>query len=109
MSGKTSLLVVTPPFTLARNCLMQEMDAAWGSILFHAGMDIPIILGLFSTAGQPEERGQELTVVTGCSRRSEGGQRTGLFAPDTRDAHTPARSRNVHREPTLPSPETREE
>lgn len=30
---------------------MQKTDAAWGSILLHAGMDIPIILGLFSTAG----------------------------------------------------------
>jgi len=24
------------------------MDSVWGSILFHAGMDIPVILGIFS-------------------------------------------------------------
>jgi hypothetical protein len=27
---------------------MQKTDAVWASILFHAGTDIPIFLGIFS-------------------------------------------------------------
>lgn len=33
---------------LAWGYLMQKTDSVWGSILFHAGMDIPIMLGIFS-------------------------------------------------------------
>ena len=33
---------------LAWGALMQKTDSIWGSILFHAGMDIPILLGIFS-------------------------------------------------------------
>ena len=33
---------------LAWGYLMQKTDSIWGSILFHAGMDIPIMLGIFS-------------------------------------------------------------
>jgi membrane protease YdiL (CAAX protease family) len=32
---------------LAWGYLMQKTDSIWGSILFHAGMDIPIMLGIF--------------------------------------------------------------
>jgi membrane protease YdiL (CAAX protease family) len=28
--------------------ITQKTDGLWGSILFHAGMDIPIFLGIFS-------------------------------------------------------------
>jgi hypothetical protein len=28
---------------------MQKTDSVWGSILLHAGMDIPVMLGIFST------------------------------------------------------------
>lgn len=41
-------LVVVFPLALAWGYVMQKTDALWGSILFHAGMDIPIILGIFS-------------------------------------------------------------
>lgn len=34
---------------LAWGWLMQKTDSLWGSILFHAGLDIPIMLGIFST------------------------------------------------------------
>lgn len=36
------------PLALAWGWIMQRTEAVWGSILFHAGMDIPIILGIFS-------------------------------------------------------------
>lgn len=36
------------PLALAWGYLMQKTDSAWGSILFHAGMDIPIMIGIFS-------------------------------------------------------------
>lgn len=42
---------MTLPLAVAWGYIMQKTDAVWASILFHAGMDIPIILGLFSTAG----------------------------------------------------------
>lgn len=41
-------LAILFPLALAWGYLMQKTDAIWGSILFHAGMDIPIILGIFS-------------------------------------------------------------
>lgn len=36
------------PLALAWGWIMVSTDAIWGSFLFHAGMDIPIILGIFS-------------------------------------------------------------
>jgi membrane protease YdiL (CAAX protease family) len=36
------------PLALAWGWTMQRTEAVWGSILFHAGMDIPIMLGIFS-------------------------------------------------------------
>jgi len=41
-------LAVTFPLALAWGYLMQKSDSIWGSILFHVGMDIPIMLGIFS-------------------------------------------------------------
>jgi hypothetical protein len=41
-------LAVTFPLALALGYLMKKTDAAWGSILLHAGMDIPIMIGIFS-------------------------------------------------------------
>ena len=41
-------LAILFPLALAWGYVMQRTDAVWGSILFHAGMDIPIILGIFS-------------------------------------------------------------
>jgi membrane protease YdiL (CAAX protease family) len=37
------------PFSLAWCWLMQKSNSIWGSILFHAAMDIPIVVGIFST------------------------------------------------------------
>jgi membrane protease YdiL (CAAX protease family) len=37
------------PFSLAWCWLMQKTNSLWGSILFHAAMDIPIVVGIFST------------------------------------------------------------
>lgn len=36
------------PFALAWCWLMQKTNSIWGSILFHAAMDIPIAVGIFS-------------------------------------------------------------
>jgi membrane protease YdiL (CAAX protease family) len=36
------------PLSLAWGWLLQKTDSLWGSALFHAAMDIPIVLGLFS-------------------------------------------------------------
>ncbi len=36
------------PLALLWGYMMQKTDSIWGSILFHAGMDIPIMLGIFS-------------------------------------------------------------
>jgi uncharacterized protein len=33
---------------LAWGYVTQKTDSLWGAILFHAGMDIPIMLGIFS-------------------------------------------------------------
>jgi membrane protease YdiL (CAAX protease family) len=42
-------LAILLPLALAWGYLMQKTDSLWGSVLFHAGMDIPIVLGIFST------------------------------------------------------------
>jgi membrane protease YdiL (CAAX protease family) len=36
------------PLSLAWCWLMQKTNSVWGSILFHAAMDIPIVVGIFS-------------------------------------------------------------
>jgi membrane protease YdiL (CAAX protease family) len=41
-------LAVTFPLALALGAIMYKTDRAWGSILLHAGRDIPIKLGIFS-------------------------------------------------------------
>lgn len=41
-------LAVVFPLALAWGWVTQKTGAVWGSILFHAGMDIPILLGIFS-------------------------------------------------------------
>jgi membrane protease YdiL (CAAX protease family) len=41
-------LAILFPHTLVWGSIMQKTDRVWGSILFHAGMDIPIFLGIFS-------------------------------------------------------------
>ena len=41
-------LVILFPLALAWGYIMQKTDSMWGSMLFHAGMDIPIMLGIFS-------------------------------------------------------------
>ena len=41
-------LAIVFPLALAWGYVMQKTDSVWGSILFHAGMDIPIFLGIFS-------------------------------------------------------------
>lgn len=41
-------LAVTFPLALALGYIMYRTDSAWGSILLHAGMDIPVMLGIFS-------------------------------------------------------------
>jgi len=40
--------VIVFPLALLWGYLMQKTEGVWGSILFHAGMDIPIMLGIFS-------------------------------------------------------------
>jgi len=41
-------LAVTFPLALALGYIMHRTDSAWGSTLLHAGMDIPIMIGIFS-------------------------------------------------------------
>jgi membrane protease YdiL (CAAX protease family) len=41
-------LAVLVPLALAWGYIMQKTEGVWGSILFHAGMDIPIFLGIFA-------------------------------------------------------------
>lgn len=36
------------PLALAWGWLMQKTDSIWGSVLFHAGADIPVMIGIFS-------------------------------------------------------------
>jgi membrane protease YdiL (CAAX protease family) len=42
-------LVIVMPLALVWGYIMQKTDSIWGSILFHAGTDIPIFLAIFST------------------------------------------------------------
>jgi membrane protease YdiL (CAAX protease family) len=39
---------VTFPLALALGTIMQKTDSIWGSILLHAGLDIPVMLGISS-------------------------------------------------------------
>lgn len=41
-------LAILFPLALTWGYIMQKTDSVWGSMLFHAGMDIPIMLGIFS-------------------------------------------------------------
>jgi membrane protease YdiL (CAAX protease family) len=41
-------LVALLPLALAWGWLMQKTDSIWGSVLFHAGMDISVMVGMFS-------------------------------------------------------------
>jgi uncharacterized protein len=43
------LFAILFPLSLAWGYLMQKTDSLWGSVLFHAGMDIPVVLSIFST------------------------------------------------------------
>lgn len=47
-SSDIIFLSVLIPLALAWGYVMQKTDSVWGTILFHAGMDIPIMLGIFS-------------------------------------------------------------
>jgi membrane protease YdiL (CAAX protease family) len=47
-SNEYIFLAVLFPLALVWGYIMQKTDSIWGSILFHAGMDIPIMLGIFS-------------------------------------------------------------
>ena len=47
-SDRVMFLAALFPLALAWGYVMQKTDGVWGSILFHAGMDIPIMLGIFS-------------------------------------------------------------
>jgi hypothetical protein len=47
-SSEYIFLVILTPLALVWGWVMQKTDSVWGSILFHAGMDIPIFLGIFS-------------------------------------------------------------
>jgi membrane protease YdiL (CAAX protease family) len=44
-----TFLAILVPLALAWGYIMQKTDSLWGSVLFHAGTDIPIVLGIFST------------------------------------------------------------
>lgn len=47
-SDQLGFLAVLALLAFAWGYLTQKTDSLWGSILFHAGMDIPVILGIFS-------------------------------------------------------------
>lgn len=47
-SDQRIFIAVTFPLALLWGYIMQKTDAIWASVLFHAGMDIPIIIGIFS-------------------------------------------------------------
>jgi membrane protease YdiL (CAAX protease family) len=47
-SSEYIFLVILTPLALVLGWVMQKTDSVWGSILFHAGMDIPVFLGIFS-------------------------------------------------------------
>jgi membrane protease YdiL (CAAX protease family) len=42
-------LAILLPLALAWGFIMQKTDSLWGSVLFHAGTDIPRVLAIFST------------------------------------------------------------
>ena len=42
-------LMVVLPLALAWGYIMQKTNSVWGSILFHAGTDLPVFLAIFST------------------------------------------------------------
>ena len=42
-------LLIALALSLVWGYLIQKTDSLWGAILFHAGMDIPVVLGIFST------------------------------------------------------------
>lgn len=47
-SDQLAFLAIVALLAIAWGYLMQKTDSIWGSILFHAGMDIPVILGILS-------------------------------------------------------------
>jgi len=47
-SQEMMFLVILFPLALVWGAITQKTEGLWGSILFHAGMDIPIYLGLIS-------------------------------------------------------------
>ena len=47
-SDQMIFLAIVFPLALAWGFITQKTDSVWGSILFHAGTDIPIFLGIFS-------------------------------------------------------------
>jgi membrane protease YdiL (CAAX protease family) len=47
-SNEFIFLAAVVPLALAWGYITQKTDSLWGAILFHAGMDIPIMLGIFS-------------------------------------------------------------
>ena len=47
-SQEAVFLAVLFPLALVWGYIMQKTDGIWGSILFHAGTDIPIVLGIFA-------------------------------------------------------------
>jgi len=47
-ADQSLFLAILFPLALAWGYIMQKTDSLWGSVLFHAGMDIPIMLGIFS-------------------------------------------------------------
>jgi hypothetical protein len=46
-----AFLLVLVPLALAWGFITQKTDSLWGSILFHAGTDIPVFLSIFSRLG----------------------------------------------------------
>lgn len=47
-SDQYAFLAVVFPLALLWGYIMQKTDAVWASVLFHAGMDLSIVLGMFS-------------------------------------------------------------
>lgn len=47
-SNEYIFLVILTPLALVLGWVMQKTDSIWGSILIHAGIDIPVFLGIFS-------------------------------------------------------------
>jgi membrane protease YdiL (CAAX protease family) len=47
-SNEFIFLLILIPLALVWGYVMQKTDSIWGSILFHAGTDIPIFIGIFS-------------------------------------------------------------